>query len=49
MVDDPDLNLGTGSISQDGGLGIGLDNLNAGQDMVDISQKRGDNADIDIC
>ena len=47
-VDDPNPNLGTGiSISQDGSLGIGLDNLNEGQEMVNISQERGDDADID--
>ena len=45
-VDDPNPNLGTGSVSQDGSLGIGLDDLNAGQEMVNISQERGDDADI---
>ena len=45
-VDDPNPNPGTGSISQDGSLGIGLDDLNAGQEMVDISQERGHNAVI---
>ena len=46
-VDDPNPNLGTGSISQDGSLGIGLDNPNEGQKMVNNSQERGDDADID--
>ena len=41
-VDDPNPNLGTGSISQDGSLGIGLDNPNGGPEMVYISQERGD-------
>ena len=41
---DPYPNLGTGSISQDGSLGIiGLDNpTNEGPEMVNISQERGD-------
>ena len=42
-VDGPDPNLGMGS---DGSLGIGLDDLNAGQEMANISQERGDDADI---
>ena len=45
-VYDTNPNLGTGSISQDGSLGIGLDDPNAGLEMVNISQERGDNADI---
>ena len=43
-VDDPNPNLGPGSISQDRSLGIGLDDLNAGQQMVNISQERGEDA-----
>ena len=43
----PNSNLGTGRISQDGSLGIGLDDPNAGLEMVNISQERGDDADID--
>ena len=34
----PNPNLGTGSISQDGSLVIGLDDLNAGQEMENITQ-----------
>ena len=46
-VDDhPNPNLGAGSISQDWSLGIGLDDPNADQDIVNIGQERGDNADI---
>ena len=42
-VDDPNPNLGTGNISQDGSLDIGLDDpANAGLEMVNISQERGD-------
>ena len=40
-VDDPNPNLGTGSISEDESLGIGLDHSNAGLEMVNISQERG--------
>ena len=47
-VDDPNPNLGTENVNQDGSLGIGLDDLNAGQDIVNTSQKRVDDADIDI-
>ena len=46
VVDDPNPNLGTGSIIQDGSLCIGLDDLNAGAEMVNISRERGDDADI---
>ena len=35
------------SISQDGSLGSGLDDLNAGLEIINISQDRGDDADID--
>ena len=43
-VDDPNPILGTGSISQDGNLCVGLDNdnPNAGPQMVNISQERRD-------
>ena len=43
-VDDPNPNLGIGSMSLDGSLGIGLDDPNAGQVMVNISQEREDSA-----
>ena len=45
-VDHPNPNLGTGRISQDGSLCIGLDDPNAGLEMVNISQERGDDAEI---
>ena len=41
-VDDPNPNLGTGTISQDGSLGIGLDGLNVGLEVVNTNQERGD-------
>ena len=41
-VDNPNPNLGTGSPSQDGSLRIELDDLNAGQEMVNINQEKGD-------
>ena len=41
-VDDPKSDLGTGSISQDKSLCVGLDDPNAGVEMVNISQERGD-------
>ena len=43
-VDDPNSNLGMGSISHDGSLGIGLDNSNEDPEMVNISQERGDDS-----
>ena len=46
VVDDSNPNLGMGSISQDGSFGVGLDDPNAGQEMINISRERGDNADI---
>ena len=46
VVDDPNPNLGTGRISQDGCLHIGLDDPNAGLEMVNIHQERRDDADI---
>ena len=46
-VDDPNPILGTGNnISQDGSLGIGLDNLNEGQEIVNVSQEKRDDAEI---
>ena len=46
-VDDPNPILGTESnISQDGSLDIGLDNLNEGQETVNVRQERGDDADM---
>ena len=40
VVNDPNSNVGMGSISQDGNLGIGLDDPNTGQEMASISQER---------
>ena len=45
-VEDPSPNLGTGSIGQDEGLHTGLDDPNASQEMANISQERGDDANI---
>ena len=45
-VGDLNTNLGTGSESQDGSLGIGFDDPNTGQEMANISQEREGNIDI---
>jgi len=44
-TDQPNSIVGMGSLSEDGDLGIELDDMNANLEMVNISQKRRDNDD----
>ena len=41
----PNVGMARGSLSEDGNLGIELDDLNANMEVVNISQERTDNDD----
>jgi hypothetical protein len=44
-ADNPNPNVGMGSLSEDGNLGVVPDDLNSSLEMVNVSQERRDNDD----